>query len=220
MAENRTGAENPSPGNGGNGAQPDFAQLASQIAGQSGGNVPALPSSEPLPPKRGPGRPPKHGRYSRAAGSNGKSPVRVAPADGEPVADAGSAPVPAEGGDAGDPLGQPRLVRLPPALVARLARIPWAKLDKLGRDWLRSKSAKLPDTLRPQAEKLIEATGFSPDELEILCEITPLVLEEWELGGGEFFTPTTALGIIVAFKGLDVFNAARTLERLAEGGVK
>ena len=216
MAENPTGAENPSPGDGGSGAQPDFAGLASALAGQSGGQVPALPQSGPTPPKRGPGRPPKHGRYSRAAGSNGKSPVRIAPADGEPLADTGPAPVPADGGDGGDPLGQPRLVRLPPSLVARLARIPWAKLDKLGRDWLRSKSAKLPDTLRPDAEKLIEATGFSPDELEILCEITPLVLEEWELGGGEFFTPTTALGIILGFKTLDVFNAARTLERLAE----
>lgn len=219
MAENPTGAENTSPGNGASGAQPDFAALASEIAGGVGGSVPALPDSV-APPKRGPGRPPKHGRYSRAAGSNGKSPVRITPGDGEPVAHAGPAPVPADGGDAGNPLGEPRLVRLPPALVARLARIPWAKLDKLGRDWLRSKSAKLPDTLRPEAEKLIEATGFSPDELEILCEITPLVLEEWELGGGEFFTPTTALGIIVAFKALDVFNASRTLERLAEGGGK
>lgn len=216
MAENQTGAENPSPGNGGSAAQPDFAGLAASLAGASGGSVPALPNTPPTPPKRGPGRPPKHGRYSRAAGSDGKKPVRLAPGDGEPLAEPGPAPVAPDAGDGGNPLGEPRLVRLPASLVARLAKIPWAKLDKLGRDWLRAKAGKLPETLRADADKLIEATGFSPEELEILCEITPLVLEEWEMGGGEFFTPTTALGIILAFKGLDVFNAARTLERLAE----
>lgn len=216
MAENPTGAENPSPGDGGSGAQPDFAGLATALAGATGGQVPALQSNSPLPPKRGPGRPPKHGRYSRAAGSDGKKPVRLAPGDGEPLAEPGPDPVAPDAGDGGNPLGQPRLVRLPPALVARLAKIPWAKLDRLGREWLRAKSLKLPDNLRADADKLIEATGFSEEELEILCEITPLVMEEWELGGGEFFTPTTALALILAFKALDIFNAARTLERLAE----
>jgi hypothetical protein len=113
-------------------------------------------------------------------------------------------------------MGEPRLVRLPAELVARLAKIPWAKLDKFARDWLRSKCARIPDALRADADKLIEATGFSAEELEILCAITPLVLQEWQIGGGEWFTPTTALTILLAFKGLDIANAARTLERLAQ----
>ena len=106
----------------------------------------------------------------------------------------------------------------PPALIARLAKVPWAKLDKFARDWLSAKTLKLPENLRAEGQRLVEATGFSPEELEILCEITPLVMEEWELGGGEFFTPTTALALILAFKAIDVVNAARTLERLAIGG--
>ena len=136
--------------------------------------------------------------------------------DGEPIPDGGPAPFPADGGDGGDAPSQPRLVRLPASLVARLAKIPWTKLDQFGRRWLSEKASRIPADLRAEADKLIEATGFSAEELELLCEITPLVLEEWEIGGGEFFTPTTALAILIAFKALDVVSAGRTLERLAQ----
>ena len=215
MEPNSTGAENPSPDNGGNSAQPDFARLASAIASGAGGNVPGVASSQ-FPPKRGPGRPKTHGRYSRAAGSDGKSRATMPPVDGEPVPGSGPAPLPADGGDGFDAPSQPRLVRLPTSLIARLAKIPWAKLDQFGRRWLAEKASRIPADLRSEADKLIEATGFSAEELELLCEITPLVLEEWEIGGGEFFTPTTALAILIAFKALDVVSAGRTLERLAE----
>lgn len=89
-------------------------------------------------------------------------------------------------------------------------------MDKLAKQWLRSQALGIPETLRAEVDALIEATGFSPDELEMLCEITPLVLEEWQIGGGEWFTPTTALAILIAFKAMAVFAACRTLQRLAE----
>jgi len=215
MEPNETGAENPSPGNGKDSAQPDFARLAASIATSAGGSVPGLPGSSAVPPKRGPGRPKKHGLYSRDAGSNGKSRARVAPVGGEPVAEPGPDALAPDAGDGGDAGGQPRLVRLPASLVARLAKIPWAKLDQFGRRWLAEKASRIPADLRAESDKLIDATGFSAEELDLLCEITPLVLEEWEIGGGEMFTPTTALAILIAFKALDVVSAGRTLERLA-----
>lgn len=196
-------------------AQPDLAGLAARLASEAGGTVPGVTASPASPPKRPRGRPPTHGLFSRAAGSDGKSRARVAPVAGEPLAAPGPATLPPDGGAPLGPPGDGPRVRLPPHLVARLAKIPWAELDKLGKAWLREKSIGIPESLKPEVESLVAATGFSPDELELLCEITPLVLEEWEVSGGELFTPTTALAILLAFKAVDFWRASRTLEKLA-----
>lgn len=176
----------------------DLLKLANDVAavhsdGNAGGPLPSRPR----------GRPPKHGRYSKAAGSDGKNPVALPSAD-DPVENSGE----------GVPSGDGGLSGMPPEMVAEVAKPCWEAFDNFLKAGNRAKTANFPPELKERVEEVISGSGFSPNQIETVSKLTPMVLDEW--GMGDAASPTVAVGLIVGSVILNSFRSSKALEEIAK----
>lgn len=156
--------------------------------------APAAGTAAATPP-RGPGRPAVHGLYSKAAGSDGKKPVRpptVAEVErAKPAADS---------------------VGLSETDVRELAGELLALCDDTAAGWLRIQAAKakVPDA---DAEKIISASRLGDRRTKWIAKLIPACVKEWGIEGQ--VSPTTALALMVGLWGLGIWRATVALGKYA-----
>lgn len=182
--------------------------LAARIAaGET--NVP--PVAAPARKNKG-GRPPTHGLYSKAAGSDGKKAVKVRP---PPPAAESAAPV--AGGnalptmEAATPTA-PRVV-VPDALLSRVVRRAIETAERVATTKLAQKASAAGLT-RGEIEPQLEDVRFTDNEKDSLEELTPLILEEW--GIDPQVSPSAVAAAILIPRGHAYFSALNTLTELAK----
>lgn len=126
------------------------------------------------------GRPPTHGRYSKAAGSDGKNPVPLP----------GPEPVPAV--EMESPVRS--LVNIPPDLLSKIV----GETLSLGETYAAYKLEAIADKagltcaeIQPQLER----TQMGEQRKAIIADLTPLALQEWGLDPR--LSPTAAIGLML-----------------------
>lgn len=149
------------------------------------------PSGDGGTAPRGRGRPPIHGLYSKAAGSDGKNPVR------QPVG--------------GNPVEPPRAPRpsLPPGLVAKIAKAGAGLADQYGRNKIKAAAIKA-GVSESVAAPVIESAALSPEMKELLGELAPHALAEHGLDPS--ISPTGCMVTIMGMWFLGVQSAAATFQ--------
>ena len=180
------------------------AAIAAEHGAGPGENRVETPAGGPGSGKR-PGRPPVHGRYSKAAGSDGK---HLAALPGEilpPIA--GEIFQPAEMESPGE-----ISVVIPPDLLSQIV----SETLGLGENFaaykleaIASKAALTSDEIRPQLDR----TRIGDKRKEIIGELTPLALQEWGLDPK--LSPTAAIGLMLGPWVLASVSAYFTLASLA-----
>ena len=182
--------------------------LAAQVA--TGARTPE--PTAPAPQKHPGGRPPTHGRYTKAAGSNGKKPVKF----GAAPADTSAAP-PAAGGSPlpETPLASPASPRVtvPADLLARVVKQALTVAENVLSNKISAKAiaAGLTDAeIEPQLEqcRLIEA------QKDMVADLAPYVLEEW--GVDAQVSPTVAVCLVLGPWLYGAVSAYSTLGELAK----
>jgi hypothetical protein len=189
-------------------AAADAGEIAEGLDGLSSavataeGVRPAAPSGDPGLGTRKRGRPPIHGLYSKAAGSDGKNPAphRVAvefpAADGEPPQ-----PAPPE-----------NRVSLPPDLVAKVVQegLNFAESFAANKIQGAALAAGLtPADIGPQ----LAQTRLGDRRKALIAELTPLALQEW--GVDPKLSPSLALALLLAPWAFGAFSAYSELAKLA-----
>lgn len=157
------------------------------------------PSGVPAPGKpaagtpRPPGRPPTHGLYSKAAGSDGKRPVR--PLAPEEIGKA--APLVDGGG-----LSEVDIQNL----AGELLNI----ADETAVGWLRiqAAAAKVPEA---EAKAICEAGRLGERRQKFLAKLVPHCVREWGLQGQ--VSPTTALALMLGLWGAGIWRATVALSK-------
>lgn len=200
--ENPLPATAPQPGPEGPGPGPTDGLAAALAVEHGAAGTAASPATLPETFRRR-GRPPVHGLYSRAAGSDGKHPVP--PPGAEPLS-------PAEVESAGD-----TRISIPPDVLGKIvsqtlgAAESWAgwKITAMAK-----KAGLTPADISPQLER-----AQIPDESkQVVAELAPLALQEWGLDPQ--ISPSAAIGVILvpwAFASVSAYFTLASLaaERLA-----
>jgi hypothetical protein len=99
-------------------------------------------------------------------------------------------------------------------MVEQLAGVLWRSVDGSLKGSLRDRAARLPTEIRSEAEGVIEAAGFSAEQVTALEKLTPLALQEW--GIGDNASPTACIGAMMGCAALSWVRSARALESLAK----
>jgi hypothetical protein len=180
--------------------------LAAAIAGEFGAG-PGAPGSDPGAGGRKRGRPPVHGGYSQANGSDGKRRVPVDFPGEIPPGNAGEIP---RGALENRPA--PRVV-VPPDLLAKVIR---EGLDfgerfaatKLGT--VAQAAGLTPDDVAPQ----LAQAQLGETRKGLVAELTPLALQEW--GVDAEMSPTCALLLLLGPWAFGAWSAYGELARLAQ----
>jgi hypothetical protein len=154
----------------------------------------AIPSPGTSPP-RPPGRPPTHGLYSKAAGSDGKRPVRpLDPSEiGKGSTDASSA-------------------SLSSSDVTSLSESLLEIADEAAQGFLKIQAAKAnlaPDVAKP----ILDSARLGEKRSKWIAKIVPLCLREWGLDGS--VSPTGALVSMMGLWALGVWRAGKAISKLA-----
>lgn len=178
----------------------ELFRLGAETASRHAAEQPGV--ANPPPVKRGPGRPPKHGRYSKAAGSDGKSP---APLSGRPSAAVDDAP-----GEM--PPETPPRPAFPPDLVERAAVEVCGIAEDAATGWLNSKAAKA-KLAGPEVSALIESVKMGEGRKKLVGELAPHAVAE--MGIDPTLSPTGCITVILGAWGANVYRAAKALESAA-----
>jgi len=154
--------------------------------------------NHPANPKR-PGRPPIHGRYSQAAGSDGKNPIPL-PGSGalQEVETAAAA--------------QPR-VTLPPDLVTKVV----FETLTLGENFAGNKVeavAVLAGLTTTEIEPQLKQVLLGKERKQLVADLTPFAMKEW--GMDPEMSPTAAIGLLLGPWAFGAVTAYLTLAKLAE----
>src|SRR5258706_8139859 len=149
-------------------------------------------------PKR-PGRPPTHGRYSKAAGSDGKNPVTVNGT--EPVSEIQAQALP-----------ETRVV-IPPDLVSQVVQEGLTLGEKFAAFKL-THVAKLAGLTQSEIETQLEQGQLGDSRKKLISDLTPYVFEEW--GIDPELSPTTAILLLVGPVAFATVTAYWSLAKLAE----
>lgn len=157
--------------------------------------APAAGAAAATPP-RGPGRPAVHGLYSKAAGSDGKKPVRP-PTLGEtqsakPAADS---------------------VGLSETDIRELAGELLALADDTAAGWLRIQAFKA-GVPQEDADKIVSASRLGERRTKWIAKLIPACVKEWGIEGQ--VSPTTALVLMVGLWGLGIWRAAVSIGKYKE----
>lgn len=195
---------NPPESNGGQPSDQELFRVAAETAAKHGAGEPGgSPAAGGVPPKRKPGRPTTHGRYSKAAGSDGKSPV---PLTGRQEAPFEDSPAEVES-------NSPPRPGIPPDLLARFT-VSACKLAENGAgSYLKSKAAAS-KLAGPEVSSLIESAEMGEEQRKLIGELAPYSAAE--LGFDPAVSPTACIGIMLTFWGAGIFRAAMALEHAAK----
>lgn len=148
--------------------------------------------------KRRPGRPPIHGRYSQAAGSDGKNPV---PLPGEGALE------PAQVEPAG-----PARVSIPPDLLSKIVKEALGTAEAFAGSKLEAVALQA-GLKREEIAPQLHRTQIPEERKDLVAELTPLALEE--LGADAKVSPSVAIGLMLGPWVLASVSAYTTLSRLA-----
>src|SRR6266850_809133 len=147
------------------------------------------------------GRPPVHGRYSRAAGSDGKNPV--------PMPGPESLPAPEVTGLAPEP--EARIV-IPPDLLSEVVRETLNLAEVFASTRIEAAALKAGLTQGDISPQLRQA-ALGDRRKELIGKLTPLALEEW--GMDPELSPTAAIGVMLLPWAFAATSAYYTLAKLA-----
>lgn len=175
--------------------------IAAQLAAQDGLTAP--PS--PVTPKRL-GRPPTHGRYTRAAGSDGKNPVAPAAA---PAALQAEGVDPSPGPDAD--------VSLPPDLLAKVVSEGLGAAEAFAAGKIES-AARMAGLTADEIAPQLDQARIGDKRKQLVGELTPLALQEW--GVDPKMSPSGAIMLILGPWAVGAFTSYKTLAALAEEKAK
>lgn len=173
--------------------------LAADIANEFGAVGAAGAAATAAKPKNKGGRPPIHGRYAKAAGSDGKN----------PVPDAGPGTVAADEMESGGGAG----VVVPPDVLAGIVRSSLEAVSGSVVDLIRKAGAGAgltADELRPQLER----AQIGDRRIDVLVSLAPDICREWGLDPS--LSPSTAAGLILAPWGFGAYTAFTTLAKIAK----
>lgn len=184
---------------------PVHGVLAAEVARECGLEADAGPGGSVVEPiRKRVGRPPVHGLYSRAAGSDGKH--AVAPAGPESGGEAVA-------GDA-SPAGPPRRITLPPDLFSRFVGCGLSTGEAFAQNELRivaQKAGLTPEEIAPQ----LKQAEFDEKTRALIGELSPLAAEEFGLDTSDL-KPSTAILVLIGLWAAGPVSAYRKLARLAE----
>ena len=164
----------------------------------AGGAVPGRPpaAGSTAAPPRPPGRPPTHGLYSKAAGSDGKRPVRpLTPQEIGQVAPAT---------DAGG---------LSEADVQSLAAELLAIADEAAAGWLRIQAAKA-KVPAAETESIVAASRLGERRTKWMAKLVPLCVREWGMQGQ--VSPTTAFALMMGLWAAGIWRATMLLQKFSQ----
>jgi len=148
---------------------------------------------------RRPGRPPIHGLYSRAAGSDGK----------HPAPPPGSEPLPQTEMVAGP---APR-VTIPPDLLSKVIRESLT-LGEQGIAYALEGQGKLAGLSAEEIAPQLNRAQLGDTRKQLVADLAPYVAQEWGLDVE--VSPTVAVGLVLLPWGLGAFMAYLTLTKLAK----
>lgn len=192
-------AQTPSTGSG-NAAPTDG--LAATIAGGAAGQQPPATAGDP-PAKNKGGRPAIHGAYSKAAGSNGKNPVKpLAPSPG-----GNPTPTPAVA-----PPAPPRVV-IPQDLLSKVVQSTITLVENGLANAIEGKAIRAgltPAEIDPQ----LSLAQLPVAEKKLVGDLAPYVAQEWGLDPN--LSPTVAVAMILTPWGFGALTAFLTLSTLAK----
>jgi len=171
------------------------AAVAVEHNAESGSEGGALGSGKRM------GRPPVHGRYSKAAGSDGKNPVPL------PGAEAISAPE--ANGFAPEPASR---VIIPPDLFAQVVQESLTLAETFASTKLEAVAHKAGLTQGDITPQLRQA-ALGDRRKEIIGKLAPMALEEWGLDPE--LSPTAAIGVLLVPWAFGATSAYWTLAKLA-----
>lgn len=186
-------------------AIPENDGLAASLAPEGNGKpvVSESVSGNDAPPKKKRGRPVKHGRYSKAMGSDGKTAVKT-PGVPPPI------PQPSESVPKSE---APPRTALPSSLVKKIVREGLAISEKKLYNAIESKG-KLAGLTIEEIEPQLRQAALSDAQKDLVGELAPHVLQEW--GMSPELSPTVAVAVILAPWSFAGISAFRTLSKLAE----
>jgi hypothetical protein len=174
--------------------------LAATIAAGTAGGAPS-----PAPARNVGGRPPIHGRYSKAAGSDGKNPVKVGRAS--PVAQVGNGLAQPE-----NPVETPPRVVIPEYLLARVVKEALTLTENAVSNAIEGKARAAGLTDEEIATQIGQAQ-LGEDRKQLVAELMPFVLEEY--GVNSQLSPTLAVSLVLAPWAFGSYTAFTTLSALA-----
>lgn len=147
------------------------------------------------------GRPPTHGLYSKAMGSNGKNPVKTP----------GPGPL-AENQVAGGPASPPRVV-VPPELLAKVVKETLTLTENFAGAKIREAGQAAGLTL-PEIQPQLDQAQLGETRKGIVADLTPYALKEWGLEPE--MSPTVAICFLLAPWSFGAYTAFLSLARLAK----
>lgn len=183
------------------GDSPGTDGLAAALAVEHGaqpGNGPDQGNPADNPEKRRPGRPLIHGLYSKAAGSDGKNPVR---ATGETQMGANQV----DGGPV------PRVV-IPPGLLSSVIQETLTLSETFAQSKLEEK-ALAAGLSQAEIEPQLKRAALGPGRKKLLGDLTPLIAKEW--GIDPEISPTAAALTLLVPPMFGAASAYMTLSKLA-----
>lgn len=190
--DNSDGAGSDAAGNG------IAAALEAEVA-----SGPGNPDGSGEPPKRGPGRPPTHGRYSKANGSNGKNPVPVAPVQTDGPADVEGA--------------RSILATIPDDLREEITVELLSLAEECGRDQLTPLALQC-GLSQEEIESELGKAALGERRKTLVAKLLPHAMREW--GWDPKITATGALATLVVPPVLRFGYGWVTLARLAKERAK
>ena len=182
-------------------SEAELFKLAAETAAKHGADGSGIVPPSEQPKRRG--RPPIHGRYSKAFGSDGKKPV---PLQGIPDTSAETEPV-EMGGDPEMPYD------FPPDLLPDTAREICSIVEEGVQGLLRSKQRALKLNL-PEADAVIESCAMGEGRKDFIAKLSPYVMQEWGLQPK--VSPTVAVLFSFALFGKNIFASIKALEAAAK----
>jgi hypothetical protein len=171
--------------------------LASQIASEH--NASAAGSGATATVGRKPGRPPVHGRYSQAAGSDGKHPVTDIGGQEIPPAEVETT------GNLADLIPPDLLVSVIQETLTTGEAYAQGKIETVAR------AAGLESA---DITAQLKQAHLSPAKRELIARLTPLAAQEWGLSL-ENLSPTAVIAFLIVPTALSATSAYFTLAKLA-----
>lgn len=163
----------------GNGNSSGLAAVIASRHGAGSAESNGNPDSA-VEPKRGPGRPPTHGLYSKAAGSNGKNPAKV---DGTKPLE-----------KTADDVRPVVRARVPAGLLSRVVQESITVTEKTAQ-FILAGQAKKAGLESAEIDPQLKQAEFGEGRKKLLGDLAPYVCEEW--GIDPEMSPTLAACLIV-----------------------
>jgi hypothetical protein len=169
----------------------DSIRIVGGVENDGAGGKPTSLGTAPL--KKPNGRPPIHGMYSKAAGSDGKRPVR--PLTPEEI---------------GKGAVLPDVAGLSESDVQSLASELLSIVDEAAAGWLRiqAQRAEVPEA---EAQKIVEASKLGERRTKFMARLVPHCVREWGLQGQ--VSPTTAFALMAGVWFAGFWRATQLLEK-------